>query len=238
MQEIWNKKSKTYPKFSPVMRPFEAEFFAFLAECGVDFSNKSVIDIGAGTGVYSLHLAKMSKNVLALDLSDAMLEVLSTSAKEHNIKNIQTLHNTIDGVKNSKFDIAFLTMSPALKSDDDFEIFYNLASEHIYMNWLKPRKSNLLDLFMDSSSRADMATPVAKLEQFLGYKNIEFKSKIINETRNSTRTLDEMVENLAWHLEISAQNYTKDEIKDKIKNLANGDLITETITTCVKVILF
>lgn len=238
MQEIWNKKSKTYPKFSPIMRPFEANFFAFLTECGVDFTNKSVIDIGAGTGVYSLHLAKMSKDILALDLSDGMLEILNLSAKEHSINNIQTLHGTIKSVENQKFDIAFLTMSPALKSDEDFEIFYNLANEHIYMNWLKPRKSDLLELFMDSSSRADMATPVARLEKFLNSKGVNIKSKILNENRSSTRSVDDMVENLAWHLEISGQNYTKDQIKDRIKNLANGDLITENITTCVKVMIF
>lgn len=238
MREIWNKKSKTYPKFSPIMRPFEAEFFAFLDECGVSFADKSVIDIGAGTGVYSLHLAKMSKSVLALDISDSMLEILSLSAKKHNITNIQTANNQINDIKDRKFDIAFLTMSPALRSDEDFEIFYNLANTHIYMNWLKPRKSNLLELFKSNSNRSDMSAPIAKLEEFLKTKNIKLKSKIINENRTATRSLDDMVENLAWHLEISGQNYTKDEIKNKIINLAKGDEISENIATCVKVIVF
>ncbi|WP_096020519.1 class I SAM-dependent methyltransferase [Campylobacter lanienae] len=238
MREIWNKKSKTYPKFSPIMRPFETEFFAFLDECGVSFADKSVIDIGAGTGVYSLHLAKMSKSVLALDISDSMLEILSLSAKEHNITNIQTTNNQINDIKDNKFDIAFLTMSPALRSDEDFEIFYNLANTHIYMNWLKPRKSNLLELFKSNSNRPDMSAPIARLEEFLKTKNIKFKSKIINENRIATRSLDDMVENLAWHLEISGQNYTKDEIKNKIINLAKGDEISESIATCVKVIVF
>lgn len=238
MREIWNKKSKTYPKFSPIMRPFETEFFAFLDECGVSFADKSVIDIGAGTGVYSLHLAKMSKSVLALDISDSMLEILSLSAKEHNITNIQTANNQINDIKDNKFDIAFLTMSPALRSDEDFEIFYNLANTHIYMNWLKPRKSNLLELFKSNSNRPDMSAPIARLEEFLKTKNIKFKSKIINENRIATRSLDDMVENLAWHLEISGQNYTKDEIKNKIINLAKGDKISENITTCVKVMIF
>ncbi|WP_086253141.1 class I SAM-dependent methyltransferase [Campylobacter sp. P091] len=238
MREIWNKKSKTYPKFSPIMRPFETEFFAFLDECGVSFADKSVIDIGAGTGVYSLHLAKMSKSVLALDISDSMLEILSLSAKEHNITNIQTANNQINDIKDNKFDIAFLTMSPALRSDEDFEIFYNLANTHIYMNWLKPRKSNLLELFKSNSNRPDMSAPIAKLEEFLKTKNIKFKSKIINENRIATRSLDDMVENLAWHLEISGKNYTKDEIKNKIINLAKGDEISESIATCVKVMIF
>mgnify|MGYP003299872023 CR=1 FL=1 len=49
---------------------------------------KSLIDIGAGTGVYSLHLAKLCQSVLALDLSPAMLEILQNSANEYNISNI------------------------------------------------------------------------------------------------------------------------------------------------------
>lgn len=106
------------------------------------------------------------------------------------------------------------------------------------MNWLKPRKSNLLELFNSNSNRPDMSAPIAKLEEFLKTKNIKFKSKIINENRIATRSLDDMVENLAWHLEISGQNYTKYEIKNKIINLAKGDEISESIATCVKVIVF
>lgn len=238
MQEIWNKKSKTYPKFSPIMRPFERDFFDFLDKSGIEFKDKTLIDIGAGTGVYSLHLAKLCQSVLALDLSPAMLEILQNSANEYNISNIKTLCGTIKDVEKLKFDIAFLTMSPALKSDDDFEIFTNLAKKHIYMNWLKPRKSDLLELFMDTNTRADMAAPVARLEAFLNSKNIKFQSKEINENRSVTKNIDEMVENLAWHLEISRQNYNKHEIKNKIKNLANGDKISENITTCVKVMIF
>ena len=175
---------------------------------------------------------------MALDISDFMLEILSLSAQEHNITNIQTANNQINDIKDRKFDIAFLTMSPALRSDEDFEIFYNLANTHIYMNWLKPRKSNLLELFKSNSNRSDMSAPIAKLEEFLKTKNIKLKSKIINENRTATRSLDDMVENLAWHLEMSGQNYTKDEIKNKIINLAKGDEISENIATCVKVIVF
>ena len=69
-------------------------------------------------------------------------------------------------------------------------------------------------------------------------QNIKFQSKEINENRSVTKNIDEMVENLAWHLEISGQNYTKDEIKNKIINLAKGDEISESIATCVKVMIF
>lgn len=48
---------------------------------GVDFSGKSLIDIGCGTGNYTLYLAKECKQILGIDSSKGMLDRLERSVK-------------------------------------------------------------------------------------------------------------------------------------------------------------
>lgn len=49
------------------------------------------MDIGAGGGRYALPLASQSKEVIAVEPSDGMLEVLRAGATEHNITNVTTV---------------------------------------------------------------------------------------------------------------------------------------------------
>jgi len=49
------------------------------------------MDIGAGGGRYALPLALQSKEVIAVEPSEGMLEVLNTGAAEHNITNVTTV---------------------------------------------------------------------------------------------------------------------------------------------------
>jgi Methyltransferase domain len=49
------------------------------------------MDIGAGGGRYALPLALQSKEVIAVEPSDGMLDVLNASAAEHNIRNLTTI---------------------------------------------------------------------------------------------------------------------------------------------------
>lgn len=46
---------------------------------------------------------------------------------------------------NVKFDLAFLSMSPALQNEKDYKAFLNLASKKVYLGWASRRKSSFLD---------------------------------------------------------------------------------------------
>ncbi|MBR7047080.1 MAG: methyltransferase domain-containing protein, partial [Campylobacter sp.] len=73
-KNLWDEKAKNYDKFSGNLSEFQIKFFEILSKFGVDFKDKTLIDIGCGTGIYSLYLAKICKFILGVDSSKNMLE--------------------------------------------------------------------------------------------------------------------------------------------------------------------
>ena len=241
-ENLWDEKAKNYDKFNGNLSSFQIEFFEILSKFGVEFKDKTLVDIGCGTGIYSLHLAKICKFVLGVDSSKNMLEELENSAKMQNITNIKTIFSDFENFKSEdKFDIAFLTMSPALKSQNDFEKFSNLANLRIYMNWEKPRNSTLLTPFFEKfgvKNREKKLNSTANLLNFLKDKNIPFQSEILNEIRHSKRDFNDAFANVLWHLKINNFSYNEDEIKKMLKLRFKNDFIEDKVEICVRIIVF
>ncbi|MBC2846732.1 class I SAM-dependent methyltransferase [Winogradskyella flava] len=54
-----------------------------------DVKNKRIIDIGAGSGYFSVKLAEKGANVIAADVSDEFQNALKKRIEDHKIKNIE-----------------------------------------------------------------------------------------------------------------------------------------------------
>ena len=55
--------------------------------------NNKILEVGPGTGNFSIPLAKYSKEILAVDFSPAMIKELAMKVKNQNIKNISIIHS-------------------------------------------------------------------------------------------------------------------------------------------------
>ncbi len=87
-------------------RDYEQEVDAFIGK--LDITNPSeltVIDIGCGTGAFSIYAARHFKQIHAVDVSKAMIKVASAKAQEKNLRNIE-FHNS-----------GFLQFQPEAKVD-------------------------------------------------------------------------------------------------------------------------
>ena len=289
-ENSWDKKSESYAKFSGELGDFGKRVFEILRGWGVSFAGKSVLDVGAGTGVYSLYLASLGAKVTAIDSSEGMLRELRRSAEEFGIplQNVLNLSfaefcerlsrdgfadaagenfkiyprsqseisnsqaqearalNLKDAVSKSResenfkipavFDIAFLTMSPALKSTEDFEAFLALGERKIYLNWASERNSSMLaPLFERFGTGAKrLATAAEKFEALLGARDIKFKSEILTERREQKRSLQEAVQNAAWHLHMDGAEASEREIEELLKKRVKGGMISDEIEASFK----
>ena len=73
MKELWDKKSKNFPKYNKDSKE-DQPIFDFFSAQGVELNDKVVLDLGCGNGRYALHIAQHARLVYALDISSEMIE--------------------------------------------------------------------------------------------------------------------------------------------------------------------
>ncbi|HEC1573976.1 TPA: class I SAM-dependent methyltransferase [Campylobacter upsaliensis] len=215
---LWDKKAKTYARFSPTLNEIQKQSFEEFQKLGLDFKDKSVIDIGCGTGVWTLHLAFLAKEILALDNSKAMLEILQEDASKLGLSNIKSVNLSFEDFMrenaNLRFDIAFLSMSPALQND--YKYFLNLAQKKIYLAWADLRKSDFLDPIFKHFKTEFKGFYKQDFESFLLENDIDFHKVIFEERRVVKRTREEAIENALWHLDMNGIKVEKNELESLI----------------------
>ncbi|WP_291440218.1 class I SAM-dependent methyltransferase [Desulfovibrio sp.] len=131
-REYWNARSRTFPRFEEGDNNYEAGMLRHAAENGVDFNGKRVLDVGCGSGMYTLRLARMAESVTAVDVADEMLRLLREDAAAMGITNITTTCSGWDGFSSDeRFDIVFASMTPAVESDESREKLMQYATETV-----------------------------------------------------------------------------------------------------------
>ena len=75
-----------------------------------DIRAKTIIDIGAGSGYFSVKLAEQGANVIAADVDEEFLNFIENRVQENNLKNIEIRKIPYDapGLKDNEVDIAFI----------------------------------------------------------------------------------------------------------------------------------
>ncbi|MCR2099495.1 class I SAM-dependent methyltransferase [Campylobacter upsaliensis] len=233
---LWDKKAKNYAKFSPTLNTIQKQSFEEFQKLGLDFKDKSVIDIGCGTGVWTLHLAFLAKEILALDNSKAMLAILQEDASKLGFSNIKSVNLSFENFMkenaNLRFDIAFLSMSPALQNENDYKHFLNLAQKKIYLAWADLRKSDFLNPIFKHFNTEFKGFYKEDFESFLKKEGLAFKKVVFKEERLVERTREEAIENALWHLDMNGIKVEKNELE----SLILGD-VREKIVAKIKLII-
>lgn len=94
-----------------------------------DFTNKTVMDVGTGTGILSV-FAKLSgaSHVLALDIFATSLEWCRKNAKKNNVE-VDVEINNLTQFINDKFDIILANLPPAEQCENLKDVVKNLNDD-------------------------------------------------------------------------------------------------------------
>ncbi|QNM05051.1 class I SAM-dependent methyltransferase [Qiania dongpingensis] len=110
-----------------------------------------VLDIGCGTGIYSMAMASRAKEIIGVDLSPKMIAYARKKADDAGIENVDFRCMDWPGAaeeeieKLGKFDLVFAHMTPAVADADSFFKMLRTASAHCFL--VKPvrRSDSVLD---------------------------------------------------------------------------------------------
>ncbi len=96
-----------------------------------------VLDIGCGTGILTIKMAKKVKTLVAVDNSQGMLNVLNKKIKQQNIKNIRTLYHDItsNNLPFRNFDLVFSTKTihHIQNIDEFFKYIFSILIDNGYI---------------------------------------------------------------------------------------------------------
>lgn len=204
----WDKKAKNYNRYSEDKNNFENKILKELTKQKIDFKDKTLLDIGAGTGVYTLHLAKLCSHIDAIDSSKEMLEVLKEDAKALHVNNISTFITSWQEfeIKN-RYDFALCTMSPAIKFDEDLEKMDSCAKTKIYLGWAGKRETHIIEeLFEAHGSKYVAPNGALKVKSWLNKKKKFYQVIPFDEVKIRVRNYKESLENFTWHLDVRGLN--------------------------------
>lgn len=124
--------------------------FRFLADCGVDLAGATILDIGSGPGNYTIPMAKVAKEVVALDPAPQMLEIVKTRAEAEGLGNISYMAVPWEDVDldalgwRGKFDLVFASVVPGVKDVPTLRKMMAASRKHCYLSkFAGERKNNL-----------------------------------------------------------------------------------------------
>lgn len=150
---FWDRMALHYPL------PFEEKTLAetrrvlsLVKSKGVAFGDAAILDIGCGTGIYTLPLAQEAAMVTGIDDSKTMIARLAnvvSSTGAQNVRPVKASWKNIDiaalGFEKA-FDIAWTSMSPAVQTLQDFEKMEKCARNWcVYIGWGRKRKNALME---------------------------------------------------------------------------------------------
>jgi SAM-dependent methyltransferase len=150
---FWERMARHYPlPFDAPILAVTRQVLTLVKKRKLAISGRTILDIGCGTGIFTLPLACEAAMVTGLDDSTAMLARMgqaATAAGLQNVKPVQASWKTVDLAVlefEKAFDIAWVSMSPAVKTLDDFAKMEQCArSWCVYIGWGRKRKDGLME---------------------------------------------------------------------------------------------
>lgn len=153
--KIWDNMAQGYHKSETDLeerKKREADLVKQLWDRGILFEGAKVLDLGCGPGNYAKAFADLGAQVVALDVSPKMIEMLHSDMSEtqqSRIKTIvadwQTADLRAEGLPD-KYDLVFARMTPACNSLYQFEkILASSCGWCYYAAWTGKRPDKPLD---------------------------------------------------------------------------------------------
>jgi SAM-dependent methyltransferase len=193
--------------------------------------NKTVLEVGCGTGSYTLPLARFARQVYAIDLSPRMLALLEDSARDWELSNIRTHCASWDGVGtvergwNRQFDLAFAAMTPALSRPEALAAWQKCSREWCaVVGWGRRRENNLWQEVYEALGIPFIVPPgILQINANLSASGCNAPIRWFEVAWTWEGAVDDAVDDLIWHLRLGGQDLadpsTETALRDRVRRL-------------------
>lgn len=239
---IWDRVAEDYHKRT--LPEYETnDFLKLITDVVVPDRSTTALDIGCGTGSYSLALAKRIGSAVGVDVSPKMIRLASDTAKELGAANakfhcINWADADIDALQmRGRFDIVFAHTTPAISDYATFDKMNACARNHCFFRKPTRRSDAVQDAAFElvgirKSGEAGDRDLLYAFE-YLWHKGYCPKLEYKNEVWINTRSIDDMA---AWCIDrakLKKGLARQDElvIRDYLNAIADNGKVQETIRT-------
>jgi len=168
-RSFWDKMAANYPSpFAPGSLADTERVIRLVRGRGVKLDNAKILDIGCGTGIYTLPLAQRASWVVGLDASGEMLDRLLAEKKEHGLKNVSLLHASWENLGlgtfnlEGAFDIVWTSMTPAVRGMEGLDKMHRCSKGWcVYIGWAGVRENEFLEKVFGAHDLSFTAPPGA-----------------------------------------------------------------------------
>ncbi|MDR2352091.1 MAG: class I SAM-dependent methyltransferase [Deltaproteobacteria bacterium] len=222
---FWDKRAKTFPRYSPGEGNYEAIMLNHAKNLGVVFADKTILDVGAGAGMYTLRLAMEAKKVVALDISPEMLSISRTDAENVGISNIEYLvMDWADYQPQTNFDVLFCAMTPALGSLEGREKVLTFpGATVVFMGFSDPQRSNIMQQLFDFYNLSPQGfTSSPEFRAFLDLKKISYQTLSHEGEWTRTYTFSEISTNCESTLALRGLPLNPNDLTTVLEKFSDG----------------
>lgn len=111
---FWDSRARRFPQYVPGRSERDPFFVRVRRATG---RRSTVVDVGAGPGRFALALAPRVAEVIAVDASSGMLQVLDRRARKLRLRNVRTVHGRWEDVDVEPADVAICSYVLPLIAD-------------------------------------------------------------------------------------------------------------------------
>jgi len=231
---FWDTMAERYPHYDdPAMQKDVQRVLAWAKSQGLDFSDRSLLDIGCGTGTVSIPLALEKARVTAIDLSRGMLDALKSDAEALKLRDYLTSYQSDweSFPLTQTFDIVLASMTPAISQE--IHIDKMLSATHamgLYVGWGRYKTNAFLEALMQAHDAPEkMSGGCIKVADFMHYldtKELTYSYEFFTTAWEETYTYDEAKTYAAEQL--ARKNLSPDE--RKVDAIIRDFMHEETVT--------
>lgn len=249
----WNKRAENFSKNTTGKQGEKRveKILGWLEQEGVELAGAQVLDIGAGPGSFAIPMARRAKEVVAIEPSEQMVNIMKDYAEGEKLTNLQVIMEPWEenfdieqrGFK-GQFDLVFSSMNPGVSNWTTLEKLLQCATKYCYISTFAGKRDNpaLQHLWQQIYNEPMPPWPgeIFYIANLLYIRGFQFSFKVWEETSVEKMTVDEAATFLADMLGRFSSKDSKEFWKQSYEYVASkavDELFSQNVTSRIGKIL-